>query len=111
MADGHHKILWDALSRGVNPKNPSFSSTWPTPPKDTHTRPHLTPTPSKRLKNMQKGLKYPKKSQNSSHRGYNLQKGAKTPQRRLKPPKELNIERKGLKYKKGAKSPTRGLKP
>ena len=31
--------------------------------------PHLTPTPSERLKNMKRGLKTPKKSQNISHRG------------------------------------------
>ena len=31
--------------------------------------PHLTPTPSKRLNNIKRGLKTPKKSQNSFHRG------------------------------------------
>jgi len=49
---------------------------------------------------MKKGLKTPKKSHNSSHRGYNLQKGAKTPQRSLKPPKELRIGRKGIRAQK-----------
>ena len=57
----------------VNPKNPSMISTWPTPPKyiyfTTFHYPYLTPTPLQRLKNMKKGLKTPKKSQNSSHRG------------------------------------------
>ena len=29
--------------QSVNPKHPSLSSTWPTPPKDTHSRPSFHP--------------------------------------------------------------------
>ena len=49
--------------QSVNRKNTSLSSTWPTPPKDTHARPSfdpiLTPTPSRGIKNIKKGLKNP----------------------------------------------------
>ena len=59
--------------------------------------PHLTPIWPP---HPQEGLKTPKKSQNSSHRGWSLQKGDKTPQRSLRPPKELNIKWKGIKSQK-----------
>ena len=56
-----------------NQKNPSLSSTWPTPPKDTHAQPSFhpigSPHPKKGLRISKKGLKTPKKSLNRSLRG------------------------------------------
>ena len=43
----------------VNPKNPSLSSTWPTPPKDIHTRPSFDPHTLKKAEKYEKGLKNP----------------------------------------------------
>ena len=105
-------LLAHIRGQSVNPKNYPIISTWPTPHKYIYfTTLIWPPHPCKGSKNIKKGLKTPKKSQNSSHRGSNLQKGAKTPQRSLKSPKELRISRKGLKAQKGAKALTRGLKP
>ena len=52
--------------QSVNPKNPSLSSTWPTPPKDTHDQPSYH---SIRPPHPQKGLKAPKQSLNNSPMG------------------------------------------
>ena len=40
--------------QSVNLKNPSLSSTWPTPPKDTHSRPSIRPPHSQKNLRMKK---------------------------------------------------------
>ena len=55
--------------QSINLKNPSLSSTWPTPPKDTHSRPSIRPPHPQRLKDEEKGLKTPKMSLNNSPEG------------------------------------------
>ena len=42
--------------QSINPKNPSLSSTWPTPPKHTHSRPSIRPP------HPQKGLRMKKRA-------------------------------------------------
>ena len=69
MRNMKESILEEPLIHIVNTKNPSMISTWPTPPKDIYFTTLIWPPPLQRLKNIKKGLKTPKKSQNSSHRG------------------------------------------
>ena len=47
--------------QSVNPKNTSLSYTWPTPPKDTHSRPSIRPPTLKRAKIALIGAKASKK--------------------------------------------------
>ena len=42
------------MGQSVNPKNPSLNSTWPTPPKDTHSQPSIRPPHPKKGLRMKK---------------------------------------------------------
>ena len=65
----------------VNPKNPTMSSTWPTPPKDIYARPSFDPHTLKKAYKYEKGLKPLKRAKialiwaKTSKKGLNPLKG------------------------------------
>ena len=71
MSIGHMMSSYPHTSGGnlLTQKIPQWSPHDLHHPNTSKYDPHLTPTPLLRLKNMKRGLKTPKKSQNSFHRG------------------------------------------